>query len=442
MFSDHLSYDVWKPDCFFSCVYNSISQQECRFVELQAERLLRRAEGKKRRATEMKIKEDAMSKRRIAEVPKTTRQKGSASSRSAIPLRRIEEGGISDDDFDTHGSFSIVNDWENTNRSSDTSLRGVLSAAEPLDEMATGPDDGVVGKQSITSAIVALKLRDLSMRSDSLADKDIFMDSRSPPPKPPKPVKPPRHSDQVAAVTVSAVGPSSVFQLPDSIRDVIGSDTSSTVTQPQPLPLPPVVTKANGTEMETESLAVPRTMSLRPKSVKFSMTFLDQTDESYQRMLSTPQFTKVECQDRHVVAQVDPLDSSSQDLYAPTHSRPTSRRLRPTSVDTRRQRSGFTVNPVDVQKSGTANKSLSNLLPQTLSSSDHSGSLESIQDSGLSNSNRAHEMSITEEGVNGLRASKDITGGSAVSAILARRKHLEDDSDVSDSDKDSDSDWE
>jgi hypothetical protein len=416
---------------------SSISQQECRFVELQAERLVRRAEGKKRRATETKIKEDAILKRRIAEGQKTTRQKGSASSRAAIPLRRIEEGEISDDDDDTQECLSKGNDLENVCCSLDTTLRGLPSVAVPSDETASSADDVLTGKQSITSAIVALKLRDLAVRSDSLAINDIFMDSRSPPPKPPKPVKPPRHSDQPTTVAVTAFGSSSGLQLPASIRDVIGNDSSLIAMQPQPPPLPPLGPKAIETELELESQAVPRAISLRPKSVKFSMSFLDLSEESYQQMPSVTQSSN-----RHILAEVDPLDSSLQDPFAPSQGRPTSRRLRPTSVDTRRQRSGLTVNPQDIPRSGTTNKCAPHLLPQTLSCSDHSSSLAPVRGSGLSILNRVHEISTNDEGANGPRISMDVPGGSAVSAILARRKHLEDDSDVSDSDKDSDSDWE
>lgn len=376
-------------------------------------------------------------KRRIAEVPKTARQKGSTSSRSALPLRRIEEGGISDDDVDTQGCLPKANDWENIYRSPDTFLQGIPSAVEPSDAITSGTDDGILAIQSIDSAMVALKLRDFAVRGDSL-EKNIFMDSRSPPPKPPKPVKPPRHID------LTAVGSSSGHQPPDNIRNLIGNDASLIVTQPQPSHPPPIVPKTIETEMDMESQTVPRPMSLRPKSVKFSMSFLDQMEESFYFKPFIPQSTKLENFDRHIVAEVDPLDLDpfSQDLHAPSHGRPTSRRLRPTSVDIRRQRSGFTLNPQETHKSGTTNGCTSLPLPPTLSCSDRSGSLAPTRDSGLSNFNRTHEISAIDESANGPRISTDMPLGSAVSAILARRKHLEDDSDVSDSDKDSDSDWE
>lgn len=366
-------------------------------------------------------------------MPKTARQKGSTSSRSALPLRRIEEGGISDDDADTQRCLPKANDWENIYRSPDT----FPSAVEPSDAITSGTDDGILAIQSVDSAMVALKLRDLATRGDSL-EKNIFMDSRSPPPKPPKPVKPPRHND------LTAVGSSSGLQPPANNQKLVEIDASLIVTQPQPSHPPPVVRKTIETEMDMESQTVPRPMSLRPKSVKFSMSFMDQMEESFYFKPFIPLSTKLENVDRHIVAEVDPLDLDpfSQDLHPPTHGRPISRRLRPTSVDTRRQRSGFTLNPQEVHNSGTTNGSTPLPLPPTLSCSDRNGSLAPIQDGGLFDYNRTHDISAIDKGANGPRISTDMPLGSAVSAILARRRHLEDDSDVSDSDKDSDSDWE
>lgn len=406
---------------------------------MQAERLIRRAEGKKRRAIETKIKEDAILKRRAAEVQKTTRQKANATARSAIPLGKIDEADNSEDDLETHGSYPKPPDYETAYRSPVT-----FQQSETSDAIASGTDDEITRKLGVASAMLALKLRDLPIASDT-NQKDVLVGSSCPPPKPPKPVKPPRHGNLTASAPALETTSGPGFQLPASSRDATGADVSSMVTRPTAPPPPLSAPKASETEMEPQ----PAPRPLRPKSVKFSMIFSDITEDIFYKMPTVSQSIKSEDVARHVVPNGDPLNMSDRDLYSitdrdadtVTSSRPISRRLRPPSVNLRRQRSRLSLNTLEGQRNDFIDTSAPPSLLPSPSCPHYSDASASLR-RGLSTMDRAEGASSTDGGPNSLRNGMEMPGGSAVSAILARRKHLEDDSDGSDTDRDSDSDWE
>ena len=468
---------------------------------MQAERTVRRLEKEERKILELKSKEEARLKRRSSDIPEVIEWKNGVPSRKK-QLERIDEDDTVDLKNDSiceqdeisldvlvfNSSLRVVTGTQIDDESSTPPTPS--DEHEHVHEHVLTTESTTENSTENTTENTRENTRESAIEdSDSGLDEIKFRYAMSspttlpivPPLKPPKrqaPPKPQKQPGHTQTQTVTQI--QTMKSVSDSTIEINSTsdstiDSTSTVISdikdnlrppapPPPPPPPPPPSPFSGPESNIVGNVI------GSRDLQFSP-------------LISPILSPIK------PSQINKLSM----LTATAHTaRPISRKLRPESIDLRRSQSKLnqeqlrlshrsiererdsTKNTININIQSTSSHASSHTLtPSTPSDSyllpdqtkttrptiptqmDRSSIFEAIRNRGeisltkvsqQKNNNRGDKNdnfenkarnSLSSEG----RPSLGLLGDSAVSAILARRKYLQDDNNGSDSDKDSDNDW-